>query len=59
MEAGQHKGMEPKIIWQSRPEYQVYSLQTFRDYIYQEGRLIKFKHYVYLLKKKKMDELQL
>ncbi len=59
MEAGQHKGVEPKNLWQSRPEYQVYSLQTFRDHIYQEGRLIKFKHYLYLLKKKKkMDELQ-
>ena len=58
MEAGQHKGVEPKHFWESRPEYKVYSLQTFRDHIYQEGRLLKFNHYVYLLKKKKTNELQ-
>jgi hypothetical protein len=58
IEAGQHKGEEPKNLWQSRPEYQVYSLPTFRDHIYQEGRLRKFNHYVDLLKQKKIDELQ-
>jgi hypothetical protein len=30
VEAGDHKGVPPKDLWQSRPEYQVYSLQTFR-----------------------------
>jgi hypothetical protein len=58
VEAGQHKGVEPKKMWESRPEYQVYSLQTFRDHIYQEGRLLKFQRYVSLLRKKKIDELQ-
>ena len=58
VEAGQHKEVEPKELWESKPEYQVYALKTFRDHIYQEGRLRKFSHYVDLLKKKKIDELQ-
>jgi hypothetical protein len=58
VEAGQHKEVEPKKLWESRPEYQVYALKTFRDHIYQEGRLRKFNHYVDLLKKKKIDKLQ-
>jgi hypothetical protein len=58
VEAGEHKGVKPKKLWQSRPEYQVYSLDTFRDHIYQEGRLLKFRNYVHLLKQKKINELQ-
>jgi hypothetical protein len=58
VEAGQHKGVEPKVLWQSKLEYQVYSLHSFRDHVYQEKRLLKFRYYVHLLKKKKNDELQ-
>ena len=54
MEAGQHKGVEPKNLWQSRSKYNAYSLHTFCDHIYQqEKRLLKFKHNAYYLLKKK------
>ena len=42
VEKGEHKGVEPKILWSSREEYQMYSLKTFCDHIYQEERLLKF-----------------
>jgi hypothetical protein len=59
VEAGQHNGMlEPKNLWQSKSECQVCSLNTFRDHICQEKRLLKFKNYVQLLKKRKIDGLQ-
>ena len=58
VEKGEHKGVEPKILWSSREEYQMYSLKTFRDHIYQEERLLKFQHYLSMLKKCKLDELQ-
>lgn len=55
---GEHEGKEPKVIWQSKEEFQLYSLQTFRDHIYQEERLIKFNNYLGMLKKRKLDQLQ-
>ena len=58
VEKGEHKGIEPKTIWSSREEYQAYSLQTFRDHIYQEERLQKFRNYLCLLKKRKLESLQ-
>ena len=39
---GEHKGVKPADLRATREEYQVYSLQTFRDHIYQEERLLKF-----------------
>ena len=56
--SGAHNGIKPKEIWQQREEYQVYSLQAFRDHIYQEERLLKFQNYVRYTKKRKFDALQ-
>jgi hypothetical protein len=55
---GHHLEVTPRDLWIKKKEYQVYSLQTFRDHIYQEQRLLKFQHYVGSLKKKKLSELQ-
>jgi hypothetical protein len=53
-----HLEVEPHDIWISKGEYQVYSLQTFRDHIYQEQRLLKFQYYIGSLKKQKVETLQ-
>lgn len=55
---GKHVGKQPETIWKSKEAYRVYSLQTFRDHIYQEQRLLKFRNYTESLRKKKFDELQ-
>lgn len=55
---GKHTTKEPIALRESKEEYKVYSLDTFRDHIYQELRLIKFQHYVDSLKQKKIDDLQ-
>ena len=55
---GGHQNVKPADLWQQEAEYQHYSLQTFRDHIYQEERLVKFNNYVRHLKKRKLDSLQ-
>ena len=35
IDAGNHKQMKPKELWQTRAEYQEFSLDVFRDHIYQ------------------------
>ena len=55
---GKHVGKEPKILYSKTEEFRVYSLQTFRDHIYQEERLLKFNRYVESLKQEKIDGLQ-
>lgn len=55
---GGHVKIEPKVLWRQREEYQLYSLQTFRDHIYQEERLLKLQNYLSLLRKKRVDALQ-
>lgn len=55
---GSHVGKKPESLWKENADFQVYSLQTFRDHIYQEERLIKFDNYLVLLKKEKLDKLQ-
>ena len=55
---GKHKGKEPKVLYSKTEEFRVYSLQTFRDHIYQEERLLKFNKYVQSLKQEKVDQLQ-
>ena len=37
-----HKDMPPQDLHQSRPEYQIYSLDVFRGHIYQEERRRKY-----------------
>ena len=56
--SGKHVGLKPSTLWESNEHYMLYSLQTFRDHIYQEERLLKFGAYLRLLKKRKIDELQ-
>jgi len=46
----------PKAFYESRPLYQEFPLQKFRDHIYQELRLKKFNNYVKTLKKNEADE---
>ena len=57
---GRHEGKAPKALWEgpNKKAYQIYSLQTFRDHIYQEQRLIKFQNYCNSLKEKKIEKLQ-
>ena len=56
--SGGHTGVKPQQLWEQRQEYQVYSLQTFRDHIYQEERLLKFNNYLGYTKKRKIEALQ-
>ena len=58
VERKEHADVAPAALWQSKPAFKVYTLQTFRDHIYQEERLVKFQNYLRLLKKRKQDELQ-
>jgi hypothetical protein len=46
---GLNAQMPPRVLHQSRVEYQEYSLSTFRDHIYQE--VTKRKYYAYLIDK--------
>jgi hypothetical protein len=55
---GEHDVFFPQGLWEQTKEYQVYSLRTFRDHIYQEQRLLKFRNYVQQIRKRKFDELQ-
>ena len=55
---GGHEGIAPKQLWQSSEEYQKYSLTSFRDHIYQEERLLKFRNYLEMLREKKRQGLQ-
>jgi len=55
---GEHKGVDPSVIWAGKAEFKVYSKQTFRDHIYQEERLLKFNNYVAGLRKEKFEKLQ-
>jgi hypothetical protein len=54
----EHVGKQPRDLWDANNEFQIYSLKTFRDHIYQEKRLLKFNHYVEHLKKSKLEALQ-
>lgn len=52
-------GKQPMEIWQSRPEYQVFSLKVFRDHIYQmraKGKRRAF--YLHLKQKKQVSNPQ-
>ena len=55
---GLHEKKKPKELWEKSKAFQVYGLDTFRDHIYQEERLIKFNNYLAALKQKKLDKLQ-
>ncbi len=56
--SGGHEGIAPKELWQSSDEYQKYTLQSFRDHIYQEERLLKFRNYLEMLQEQKRQGLQ-
>lgn len=58
IEEGNHVGKTPRDLQASRPEYNIYDKQAFRDHIYQEQRLVKFQNYVEGLRQKKIDDLQ-
>jgi hypothetical protein len=49
---------KPKDLWAGNDNFMKYSLRTFRDHIYQEKRLLKFKKYVEYLKQQKLEALQ-
>ena len=55
---GKHMGEEPKKLHAAKPEFEVHSLQTFRDHICQEERRLKFNRYVQGSKLEKLDGLQ-
>ena len=46
LKEGKHLNIDPKDLWELRPEYQVHTLQVFRDHIYQEQRLGKLYNYL-------------
>lgn len=47
-ETEKKKMLEPKVFHKSRPQFLEYSLDVFRDHIYQEQRLRKFLNYIKL-----------
>jgi hypothetical protein len=49
---------KPKDLWSGNANFMKYSLRSFRDHIYQEKRLQKFKRYVESLKQEKLQALQ-
>ncbi len=38
VKAGKHLDMKPQVLHQTRPDYQAFSLKTFRRHVYQEKR---------------------
>lgn len=58
IEKEEHAGLMPAALWESKAECKVCSLQTFRDHVCQEERLVKFHNYLRPLKKRKQDALQ-
>ena len=61
MADGLHVGKEPKQVWLSRPEFQEFLLDVFRDHIYQEQRLWKLENFLKAKadkQKKKQDKQQ-
>ena len=43
VKAGKHLDMKPQVLHQTRPDYQAFSLKTFRRHVYQEKRHQKKK----------------
>jgi hypothetical protein len=43
--SGVIEGLDPKTVWQRRPEYMQYTLQTFRDHLYKEKTKPTIKAY--------------
>jgi hypothetical protein len=46
MENLEHTKMKPKVLRATKPEYQQFKKQTFRNHIYQATRATKFQSYV-------------
>ena len=54
---GLHKQMRPKLLWNSRPQYQDFDLKTFRDHIHQQTRSeIETNYWIVKKRKKKRAE---
>lgn len=53
-----HKNLSPSGLWLTRPEYQCFTLDEFRDRIYQEIRLQRFYNYLELKRKAKEKDEQ-
>jgi hypothetical protein len=53
-----HKRMKPKVLRQTRPEYQIFTLKVFRQRIYQQQRREKFDFYLEEKRVKKQKERQ-
>lgn len=51
-----HKLMSPALLRKSRAEYMVFSLEKFRQRIYQEERTQKYYHYLAVKRAKKQQE---
>jgi hypothetical protein len=54
----EHIGVQPKALWEGNEHFRKYTLNSFRDHIYQEKRLLKFNRYVENLRQKKLLALQ-
>jgi hypothetical protein len=53
MKRGMHLVKKPKKLWRSRPEYQIFPLQTFRGHIHQVLRAQVESNYWIVKRKKK------
>lgn len=56
MARGEHVGKAPKELWEGKEVFKVYTLDVFRDHIYQEKRLWKMHNYLEVEAKKKKEK---
>jgi hypothetical protein len=56
MARGEHVGKAPKELWESKEVFKVYTLDVFRNHIYQEKRLWKMHNYLEVDAKKKKEK---
>ena len=42
MDASRHIGIQPMELWESRPEFKLFHLTTFRDHLHQEMQTRKY-----------------
>ena len=53
MKDNKHFDLKPEHLWETRKEYQLFELTTFRDHIHQEHKTAK---YIYTLQKRAKDK---
>lgn len=56
MDDKKHFDLKPSDLWESRDEYQLFYLETFRDHIHQEDQTRKYLHTLKLRQKEEAEK---